>query len=630
MTSNNNIPIDGIKEKLILGKYRDKEILFPIIRLGNNKLVKEALKRIKNLYEYETKDIPREELLFNLKEKSKENNKTLLEKLKNYEDRIELEQNLKFIKSLLLKGKYWLLEQEKKKLEERLKQIPITTDDNVKGIFDVIKGNYQLLQYFYFESLKYIKRLKSKDYSDLVNILNIQDEDEQVKEFNKWIADDRNLVKFTKVFPIILTTNISSRKLGKTYKFDLLTIDEAAQCDIATSLIPISKCSNMVLIGDTNQLKPIVVFEENKNKQLMKQFEIDERYDYYNNSILSVYKSIDNISGDILLSYHYRCGKKIINYSNMRYYENRLKLTEIKNLGDVKLLDVNNVNQKHRNSQIEEAKEIVNYIKENNLSDVFIITPFRNQEEVINHYLNEAKEKKEIYETVSCGTIHKVQGQENKTIIISTAISKRTAPKTYDWIKNNSQLINVGVTRAKENLIIVTDKKAIDTFSKKNDDLYALIDYVEKNGTTQVPQSVVNKFTIGFSNDSQFEDEFYSTMSHYCSVVGSRFKRNVKIIDVFPEEKNNPKVNKKEFDGVLYQRNVPEVVFELNGREHYTKKMRIKSDEIKMELLKSKGIRLLLIPNQYVKHYEFIRELINKFNGDVYQKTLFDDYDSAN
>jgi len=170
----------------------------------------------------------------------------------------------------------------------------------------------------------------------------------------------------------------------------------------------------------------------------MKQFEISELYDYYNNSILSVYKSFDNISRDILLSYHYRCGKKIINYSNMRFYENRLNLTAIQNMGEVKLIDVNNVNRLNRNSQIEEAKEIVNYIKENNLSDVFIITPFRNQEEVINRYLNEAKEKKEIYDTVSCGTIHKVQGQENKTIIISTAISKQTAPKTYDWIKNNS------------------------------------------------------------------------------------------------------------------------------------------------------------------------------------------------
>ena len=102
------------------------------------------------------------------------------------------------------------------------------------------------------------------------------------------------------------------------------------------------------------------------------------------------------------------------------------------------------------------------------------------------------------------------------------------------------------------------------------------------------------------------------------------------LLTVFPEEENNEIVNKKEFDGVLYKGSEPKIVFELNGREHYTKKSRIKSDEIKMELLKVKGIRLLFIPNQYVKHYEFIRELITKFKGDIYQKTLFDDYDSTN
>lgn len=627
VSSNNNIPIDGIKDKMSIGKYRNKAILLPIIRLGNNTCVARALKTIEELFEFETKDVPKEELLFSLKEKSKEKNKILLKKLNDYEDRVDLEQNLEFINGLLSKNSYGLLEKEKQKLEERLKQIPVTTNDDVNGIFEVIKGNHQLLQFFYYESLKYVKRLKTKDYSQLHEILKIETQDKRVKEFNKWIADDENLEKFTKVFPIILTTNISSRKLGKKFKFDLLTIDEAAQCDIATSLIPISKCKNMVLIGDTNQLKPIVIFEETRNRQLMKQFDIDEQYDYFNNSILSVYKRIDNISRDILLSYHYRCGKKIINYSNMRFYENRLNLTAIKSIGEVKLLDVNNVNRKERNASLEEAQEIVNYIKVNQLTDVYILTPFRNQEKILNYYLEEAKQKGEINESVSCGTIHKVQGQENKTIMLSTAISRSTSSRTYDWIKNNSQLINVGVTRAKEKLIVVTDKKAIDILSKKDDDLYALIDYVQKNGTTEISQSVVNKFTIGFSNHSRFEDEFYKTMSHYCTIQGTRFERNVKVIHVFPRERDNPAVNKKEFDGVIYQGNVPKVVFEINGTEHYKNKRRIESDKVKVQLLKSKNIPSLAIPNQYVKHYEFIRELIKKFNGGVYQKSLFDGYD---
>lgn len=626
VTSNNNVPIDGIKDKLILGKYYGKEITIPFIRMGNKQCTLEALQTIKKLYRYETADVPKEKLLHNLKENSKEKNKRLLDKLQHYEERTDLEQNLEFINGLLSKGSYWLLQQEKEKLLNKINSIPLTTDEDVKGIFDSVQGNHSLLQFFYFESLKYIKRLKTKDYIELIEILYITDENEQIREFNTWLSDDKNLEKFTKVFPIILTTNISSRRLGQKFKFDLVTMDEAAQCDIPTSLLPISKAKNMVLIGDTNQLKPIIIFDESKNEKLLKQFQVEDEYNYYNNSILSVFKKIDTISREILLSFHYRCGKRIIDYSNKRFYDQRLNLTAVKTSGTVKLLAVTNVNQKDKNAQIEEAIAIVNYIKENKLTDVFILTPFRNQENTINHYLQEAKSNNEIDSGVSCGTIHKVQGQENKTIIISTAISRKTTQKTYDWIKNNSELINVGITRAKENLIVVTDLNAIDKLSRKDDDLYALISYAITNGTTEIAQSTVNKFTIGFSNNSKFEDEFYKTMQHYCTLKDTRFKRNVKIIDLFPEESNNTLVNKKEFDGVLFQNNNPKVVFELNGQEHYNNKRTLQSDKAKMDILASKEIQLLFIPNQYVKHYEFIRELINKFNGDVYQQTLFDGY----
>jgi hypothetical protein len=625
ISSNNNVPIDGIKDKLYLGKYLDKEIQLPVIRLGNKECVRQAIQTIKKLYAFDTKDVPKESMLANLKEKSKEKNKLLLDRLKQYEDRLDVTQNLEFVNGLLSKGKNHLLEKEKRALDERLAQISEVTNEDLNNIFEVIKDNHQLLQFFYFESLRYIKRLKTKDYSQLIAIVSIKEESNQIREFNKWLADDDNLEKFTKVFPIILTTNISCRRLGRNHKFDLLAMDEAGQCDIATSLIPVSKCKNMVLIGDTNQLKPIVVFEETRNQELMRQFTIEPEYDYYNNSLLSTYKRIDNISRDILLSYHYRCGTKIIHYSNMRFYESKLNLSKIKSLGEVMLIDVNNVNQKAKNSALEEAQEIVKFISENKLADVFILTPFRNQESVINHYLKEAKERGEIEPSVSCGTIHKVQGRENQTIMISTALSRNTTSRTYDWVKNNSQLINVGVTRAREKLVVVTDKKAIDILSRKDDDLYALIEYVQKNGTTQVSQSTANRFTIGFSNNSVFEDEFYKTMSHYCTIQGTRFERNVKLTDVFPEEINNATVNKREFDGIVFEGKVPKVIFEVNGAEHSKNKKRIESDTLKMQLTKSKDVKLILIPNQYVKHYEYIRELMNKIKGGVSQKALFED-----
>jgi len=183
-------------------------------------------------------------------------------------------------------------------------------------------------------------------------------------------------------------------------------------------------------------------------------------------------------------------------------------------------------------------------------------------------------------------------------------------------------LINVGVTRAKENLIVVCDPKAIATLSNRDDDLYALIEYVAKNGEVKVAQSTSTKFTIGFSNDSRFENEFYKTMQHYCTIKQVRFERNVKLVSLFPEELNNPALNKKEFDGVLYEGKQPKVVFELNGIEHYKDKKRMNSDRVKSEYLNAKGIQLLMIPNPYVKHYEFIRELIGRFHA-LEQTRLF-------
>lgn len=624
ITSNNNIPLDSIYSKFNVGTYRDRQIQFPIIRLGNQGVTLKAIDRIKELFEFDTKDEPFESMLNKIEDKSKEKNKALNEKLKLIDKRLDIEQKLEFINNLLTKGSYRLLETEKIFLEKEIEGLPIADDNDFKGMFDAIENNHHLLQYFYFESLRHIKLLKKEAYNELTEIIYLPKESDRVSKFNRWISEDQNLQLFIKVFPIIITTNISSRKLGHKEKFDLLAMDEAGQCEIATSLIPISKCKSMVLIGDTDQLKPIILIEESKNEKLKKLYKIESEYDYVSNSILSLYTNEDSVSGNITLKQHYRCGYKIIKYSNMRFYENKLDLSKIKTIGEVKLLEVKNLNPKKKNSYFEEALKIIDFIKSNRLEDVYILTPFRNQEEVINHYLKIGQEKGEIHSSVNCGTIHKVQGQENKTIIISTAISAATNPRTYDWIKNSSELLNVGVTRAKENLIVVADKSAIDILSKKNDDLYALVEYALENGKTDVQPSRANKLTIGLSNNSKFEDEFYKTMQHYCTVNGSKFERNVSLIDLFPEEKSNDVLKRFEFDGVLYQDKEPKVVFEMNGPEHYTKSNRIESDKAKSKFLKTKNIELIAIPNHYCKHYEYISNLINKMHKYAYQKELFD------
>ena len=292
-------------------------------------------------------------------------------------------------------------------------------------MFTPLSEDYKLQQFFYFLSLKCIKTLHHSNYDDLKNICTLTNEDDRVKEFNKWLANDENMKKFVKVFPIIFTTNISAQRLGTpNFMFDLVVMDEAGQCNVAHSLIPITKADSLLLVGDPQQLKPIVVLEDSINKMLRKKYSIPEGYDYKHNSILDIMRNHDSISQYVVLTYHYRCAKKIIDFANQKYYSSCLNLSAIKEDGALISIPVKNENVVEKNSAYDEAVEIIKYIERNNVHDATIITPFVKQKELFNQLL-----KQRNLSDIDCCTIHAMQGGEKQTIIFSTALEIPRIPR---------------------------------------------------------------------------------------------------------------------------------------------------------------------------------------------------------
>jgi hypothetical protein len=405
-------------------------------------------------------------------------------------------------------------------------------------------------------------------------------------------------------------------------------MDEAGQADIATSLIPISRATSLLLVGDPNQLEPVIVLEPSVNDKLKKYYEIKNDYDFLTHSAYSLFAEKSKIKPEIYLTYHYRCGKQIIGYSNQRYYEKRLQVLTEK-AGDLELFEVQNKTSDRKNEYFDEAAGIVDYLKRNNITDnTFIITPFINQAETINDLLRKNGLQEEVNNQavgIVAGTVHSSQGKEANNIIFSTAISPKTAKRTYEWLKNNRELINVATTRAKEKLIVVADVEALKKMSDKTDDLYALVQYVKDNGKTEVLPSK-QTIQIGRSNGSKNEEEFYKTVGHFCSCQKSfsfNVKRNVKLTDIIKDHEFMN--NKQEFDCVLYNYNNPEIVFEINGGEHVGDTKRERLDVKKRQILEQHNIKSITIPNSDVKHYELIRDLILKvIDGSKYQQTLFD------
>lgn len=615
--SSNNKPINGILEKLSFSYKGNNDVPFPYIRLGNREEVKKSTLRILELYNFETKMEPDDNKINKIKAKTDEGNKGLLNCLETYEKRNELGSRIECAKRLFASidnpsnHLYQNVQKQIKELLEEYENIPIVSNDDVLQLVTSVSENQEFKQYIFFESVKYIKKLKTPRYAPLIEICKIEDDEGRTTAFNKWCTSDDNIKLLESVFPIIITTNISSARLGTAnHTFDLVIMDEAGQCNCATSLLPIARAKKLLLVGDTNQLRPVVVLEDMINDQLKEEYSIANDYDYNKNSILDIMRKHDNISKDIMLTYHYRCGRKIIDFSNKRFYNGKLNLEYLSDEGNLTLLNVKNVNSERRNENYEEALAIIEYIKRNNLTDVTIITPFKNQENLINSMLKENNIKE-----VTCGTIHQIQGAEKDTIIISSSISPKTSKKTFDWIKNNSEITNVAVTRAKKNLIVVSDVEALEKLSNdKKDDLYNLVKYVANKGNSVVSPNESYTIQIGNSNGSKLEDVFFQTISHFCSVNNIfQAKRNVKLSALFASDQELSK-SRLEFDVVLYKiddtKLIPTIAIELEGGEHFGNIDRERCDAKKAQICKEKNITLLEIPNSFAKSYETVKELI--------------------
>ncbi|MBE6141336.1 MAG: hypothetical protein E7175_00575 [Erysipelotrichaceae bacterium] len=628
--SNNNHPVSDIFKKMDnsltikkpFSNEREK-VIFPMLRLGNNVEMQETIYKLREILTFVSKHEKskvQEELTETSKNRSLSGFNELRDLLMEYEAQIDLRdrlESLEKIRSLttIRKINEKLLDQIGM-YQGKLRSAQAIRDEQVLKYAISASEDKNFQNYVYYSSLLKFKKLSNDTYKELREIISLEDIDEGVRQFNKWIKNNANLRRLLAVFPIIICTNLSCDKLGSPKpQFDLVIMDESGQCNMATSLIPIVRGTDLLLVGDTNQLQPVTVIEQNVNENLLEKYGVNEEYDYVHNSILSTMLRKDNNSKNILLRYHYRCGKKIANFVNQRFYEKQLKLLN-DNTGDLIYYNVKNTyNPSERNAYREEAMQIAKLIEDNKYKDVGIITPFVNQAALINEFLF-----RNGISDVRAGTIHTLQGSEKSVIIMSAAISPRTGKKTMDWIKNNHELINVGVTRAKDKFVFVGDKEAIDKLSgDEANDIKVLSDYVYKNGETIVPKSDA-VISYDFSNDSKNEKDFFETVQPYFNKRGSKFRieRNVPvknaIKNIHPEDLT--KIGKKEFDvivqvsgGMFNNRYSTIVVFEIDGGEHIGSKRTAALDRQKEEICKQYGIKLIRIPNSAVKDYESIISL---------------------
>ncbi len=626
ISSYNNHPVDEIFDKLSKLRYGNRLMPFPVVRLGSEECMKKATIRIRNLYEQTLTMKVYDSALSKKQNNEQQRNKRLNEFLSKYEKKIDLEERKEMIETLLTSSSNMpmmmnLQSKQLREVDELLNQIGDITDDDVRPLIQTERN--ELMSFLNFTSAKYIKHLGEPKYKELINILYIDDEDERYKKFTKYLSVDENMQKFIKVFPIVVTTNISAHKLGEPKQyFDMVIMDEASQCNTAVALVPIIRGNQLMLVGDPQQLRPVIVLDEKNNFILRKKYNISDEYDYREKSVYQTFLAADAVSDEILLSYHYRCHPKIIAFNNKKYYNEKLHIkSDDSNETPLEFIECNDDFVTEKNTSESEAKAVIHYVKTHPEKSIAVITPFVNQKMKIQSMLNETG-----ITNVECGTVHAFQGDEKQEIIFSLALSKKTGHKTYNWLKNNKELINVATSRAKEKLIIAGSVDNLKRLHSPNedDDIFELCNYVRSNGKTTVTPKEAKSRALGIKPYStETEEAFLENLNHAINammVTKTKYivKKEVAISQVFCVTREvNDLFYTGRFDYVVYEREgkslYPVFAIELDGNEHYDDEQVIRRDRKKQRICELNHFQLIRVPNTYARRYNYVKDILSTF-----------------
>ncbi len=631
-TSNNNHPLDTVFDKLQQLEYKGRKIPFPVLRVGNYEKLYAAIDYIRTLYSTVADIEVFESTLDRRKEDRKARAKRLTELLKVYEDFLDLEERKETLKRLLenesasmalfpfevdLKGR------QLPEIEKAIESKPRITE---KDALDLLDSNEdEFLQYLFFTSAKHIQKLKEEKYSELRKIIENSNREEAVAALSNYLSDSENVKKIQKVFPIIISTCISAHKLGQPeVLFDMTIIDEASQCNTATSLVPIIRGENLMLVGDPQQLNPVIVLDEFSNKRLRREYSVPDEYDYRKNSIYKVFLASDSVSDEILLHNHYRCNPKIIGFNNRKYYNSQLSIkTEDKKTNPLVFVDIENKSPEIKNTSTSEMERILDYTKANRDKSIGIITPFTNQKKLINRAL-----EAEGINDVVCGTVHSFQGDEKDIILFSTAIGDGTHLGTYEWLKANHELINVATSRPKDKLIVLADMKNVERLHNQcrngDDDFYELIGYVKEEGKTVVTPKATSSRALGvkpFSTET--ESAFLENLNHALEniwLTQSKYviHKEVAISQVFQSNSGYEGLfYTGRFDFVVYEKNggkeIPVLAIELDGKEHLLDEAVRRRDAQKNRICQDHNLQLIRVENTYARRYNYIKEILMSY-----------------
>ncbi|SPE32501.1 conserved hypothetical protein [Candidatus Sulfopaludibacter sp. SbA6] len=289
--------------------------------------------------------------------------------------------------------------------------------------------------------------------------------------------------KVTRILPCWAVTSLSARgRLPFTPGcFDLVVIDEASQCDIASALPLLYRARRAVIIGDPLQLKHVSTVAPQQDRFILAAHGLAEgraAWAYSVNSLFDLARSLCRHEDIVNLRDHHRSHRDIIGFSNRHFYRGGLRiatdhdaLKRPETAGPaVRWVDLKGkvirppgggaLNAPEAERVVAEVRTLI--VKRGYNGAIGVVTPFRAQANRIRTLVHQDQELSRQLASLQfvVDTVHGFQGDERDVIFFSPVVSAGVGESTLRFLKSHGNLFNVAITRARSELVVVGDRQA--------------------------------------------------------------------------------------------------------------------------------------------------------------------------
>ena len=263
--------------------------------------------------------------------------------------------------------------------------------------------------------------------------------------------------------PVWATTNLSAGANLPLLPelFDLVIVDEAAQCDVASALPLLVRGKRALIVGDERQLTHITSLGEGREEAIAMRCGLDEEelanFSYRAQSCFSLAKArIPDLP--ISLNLHFRSHPGVVGFSDRQFYGNDLTMCSTERPPDgmraLEWQDVSGACVRGRGGRSwrnpREARVAVEGLlasapayEELGLT-VGVVTPYAAQAGEIKERLRGAGDER-LTDGIEVATAHRFQGDERDVIYISPVIDRKVRRAVAEFAAD-SNLLNVALT----------------------------------------------------------------------------------------------------------------------------------------------------------------------------------------